>query len=164
MENTKFLKLVIVLLLLTNTGILAFLWMGRHNNKSPMGPPQGRDAFSFLCKELQLDEQQTRQYEELRDEHHQAVENMQHNGRHLRERFFDLLHSSPLDSVQVKQLSDSIAHTQQQIELLTFYHFQKVRAILRPEQQKKFDDVIQDALRMMGPGAGGPPPPPPPAR
>jgi len=159
MENTRFLKIIIVLLLLTNTGILCYMWMGNKHEQHMQGPPPGQDVFGFLCKELQLDEQQTRQYEELRDEHHQAVENMQHNGRHLRERLFDMLHNSPVDSAAVKRISDSIAGTQQQIEMVTFYHFQKVRTILKPEQQKKFDEVIQDALRMMAPG-GHPPPPP----
>ncbi len=162
MENSRFLKIVIVALLLLNLGTLSYLWMGRSGTQNGPHPPR-QDVFSFLCRELQLDEQQVRKYEELRDEHHQGIEKIQHRGNQLREHFFDLLNVSPVDSNAVKQVADSIAATQKQIELITFYHFQKVRAILKPEQQKRFDEVIQDALRMMAPGGppqGGPPPPP----
>ena len=44
-----------------------------------------------------------------------------------------------------------------QFELATFYHFQKTRSICTPDQQKKIDEVIDDALRMMAPKPPGPP-------
>ncbi|MGZ3904989.1 MAG: hypothetical protein ACXVC6_14910, partial [Bacteroidia bacterium] len=79
----------------------------------------------------------------------------------MHHRFFDLLHSQN-DSALVKQLADSMAFYQVQMELLTYDHFKKIRAICKPDQQKKFDEVINKALEMMGPPRpGGPPPPPP---
>ncbi len=157
MENARFLKISIIILLLINIGTLSYLWMGKQQVPPQGGPHGGPDVFTFLCNELKLDDQQVRQYEELRDEHHQSVENIQHHSRQLREQFFDMLHSNT-DSSTVKKISDSIAATQEQIELVTFYHFKKVRNILRPDQQKRFDEVIQEATRMMAPG---PPPPHP---
>jgi Spy/CpxP family protein refolding chaperone len=150
MANLRFYKILLVILLILNITTVSYIWI----NKSGMnehGGPHRPDVFSFLCKELQLTEQQQRQYEDLRNEHHQSIERIQEKARQFREHFFDLIHTSPTDSVQVKQLADSIASTQQKIELATFYHFQKVRAICTPEQQKRFDEVIQDALKMMAP-------------
>ena len=37
------------------------------------------------------------------------------------------------------------------IELTTFYDFKKIRSICNAEQQKKFDEIIGEAFRMMGP-------------
>ena len=153
MENQRVLKILLVVLVILNITTLSYMWI----NKQGMGdhPPHRPDVFAYLCKELQFTEQQQRQYEDLRDEHHRSIERFQQKAAMFREHFFDLIHTSSPDSALVKQLADSIASTQQKIELATFYHFQKVRAICTPEQQKKFDEVIQDALRMMAP----PPPP-----
>ncbi|HXP49123.1 MAG TPA: hypothetical protein VN922_04170, partial [Bacteroidia bacterium] len=87
----------------------------------------------------------------LREEHHHAVEAIQQHSRQLREQFFGMLQNNPVDSAAIKRMTDSIAATQEQIEMVTFYHFRKVRDILRPEQQKRFDEVIQEATKMMAP-------------
>lgn len=44
-----------------------------------------------------------------------------------------------------------IGEDQKQIELITFAHFQKVRELCNDDQKKKFDEVIQEALKSMGP-------------
>jgi Spy/CpxP family protein refolding chaperone len=61
------------------------------------------------------------------------------------------LKTAVIDTVKVNELADSIVSIQKQIELVTFYHFQKVRAICTAEQQQKFDEVIDEAIRMLGP-------------
>lgn len=155
METTRFLKIVIIILLLINTGTLLFIWTQGSHHAPP--PPPRESVFDFLTRELQLDKQQQEQYEQLRDEHHQAVENLQENSRKLHRQYFELLNVSAVDSMKVNSMADSMASVQKQIELVTFYHFRQVRSICRPEQQKKFDEVIDEALRMMAP-------PPPPGR
>ena len=155
MESARFLKIIIIILILLNIGTLAFLWI----QKSPgMHPPHhgGGGPFEFLSNELNLSEQQREQYKQLRDEHHSEVEGLQEAGREMRHQFFDQLHGASSDSLQVEKLATDIASNQRQIELITFHHFQKVRAICSPEQQKKFDDVIDEALRMMAPRPGPP--------
>lgn len=147
METNRFLKIVIIILLMVNIGTLAFIWsQGRHGS-----PPPHPSVFDFLTRELQLDNRQQEQYEILRDEHHRTVEDLQKTGRQLHQQYFGLLHGATADSAQVNLLADSLVSLQKQIELITFYHFQKVRAICKPDQQKKFDEVINEALRMMAP-------------
>ncbi len=152
MENSKFLKIVIIILLLINISTLAFMWM----HKGPHGmPPPRQEIGDFLIRELNFTETQRKQFVKMRDEHRSSVRNLREQSRELHDDFFDLLASSSTDSIKVNQLADSITFNQKQIELSTFYHFQKVRGICTTEQQKKFDEVINDALRMMAP----PPPP-----
>jgi protein CpxP len=147
MESNRFLKIVIIVLILLNIGTLAFLWVQKTGIHHP--PHQG-GPFEFLSHELGLSEQQREQYSHLRDEHHHAVEELQEKGREMRHHFFELLKQEN-NSTMVDQLAADIAGNQKQIELITFEHFQKVRSICTPEQQKKFDEVIQEALRMMAP-------------
>ena len=153
MDNSKFLKIVIIILLLINIATLGFMWSNHFSQGTP--PHMSRDAFMFLTRELQFDDKQKEQYEQLRNDHHRAAEELQHKSRELHDDLFNLLHAPSADSVVVNQAVGNISSNQQQLELLTFYHFQKVRAICNPEQQKRFDEVIQDALRMMAPKPSG---------
>jgi hypothetical protein len=73
----------------------------------------------------------------------------------LREKFFDELSSS--STSKADSLAGEIGKKQTELERLTYGHFRQVRALCDAGQQKKFDTVIQEALRMMAP----PPPPPP---
>ena len=50
-----------------------------------------------------------------------------------------------------------IGAIQTKIDLETFSHFSQLRSLLNVEQKEKFDKVIQQVLRNMGP-RGGPPP------
>lgn len=148
METARFLKIVIIALLLINTATLAFMWM----QNRPGGPiPPRESVFDFLTRELKLDEEQRRQYEALRDEHHAMVEELQHTSRQLHQQYFSQLHGAKTDSATILDMAENMAGIQKQIDLITFYHFQKVRTICRPEQQKRFDVVIEEALRMMAP-------------
>src|SRR4051812_49096175 len=111
MDNSKFLKSVIIVLLLINIGTLAFLWLHKPHDMNRGG---GHGAFEFLTHELKLNEQQRQQYEELKNEHHEAVEALQEHSQKLRHSFFELLGSA--DSSAVNSLADSIAAYQKQIE------------------------------------------------
>ncbi len=157
MDNTKFLKIVIIVLLFINIATLWFMW--RTNNHHGGQPPQGReDAGGFLTHELMLNDAQQKQFSQLKEEHHAAAEELQEDARELHHQYFELLHAPSADSVIVLKFAEAIAANQKQMELITFYHFQKIRAICTPEQQKKFDEVIGEALRMMAPKPQGHPP------
>lgn len=154
MQNSRFLKIGLIVLLLINVSTLAYLWIDGHQRPRQQGP----DVFNFLCHELKLTPDQVQQYESLRQQHHAAVQRIQEHGHQLRERFFGMLELTPIDSGAVKSLADSIAAMQEQIEKVTFYHFSQLRTILTPDQKKRFDEVIQEALSMMAPKPPGPPP------
>lgn len=163
MQNTRFLKIAIAVLVVLNISTLTFIWIGHKNAMTPRGPA---GAFDFLAKELKLDDTQLKQFDEMYKTLHEEAAQIREKNHAMHHRFFDLLHTQN-DSASVKQLADSMAFYQVQMELLTYNHFKKIRAICRPEQQRKFDEVINKALEMMGPRPGGPPrgpggPPPPP--
>ena len=157
MESAKFLKTVIIILLLINIGSLAFMWFDRPHHGSPP-PHEGGDAMEFLIRELQLTAEQKNQLEELREQHHNATEPLQRASRKLHDQYFNMLGNANTDSATVVQTADSMIAIQKQIELNTYYHFKSIRTICTPEQQKKFDEVVADALHQMArkpPGVRG---------
>ena len=149
MDNSKFLKVVIIILLLINISTLVFMWMHQPPHDHP---PHGHgDSMEYLTHELKLTDDQQKQLEAMRDQHHDAMEEVQHRSRKAHDDYFNLLGNPNTDSTMVNAAADSILALQKQIELLTFYHFKKLRAICTPEQQKKFDEIISDAMSKMAP-------------
>ena len=161
MDNSKFFKIVILILLLINMATLTFIWSTSQRQQNFQSRPP--DVGEFLTKKLELNEAQQKQFEELKHAHHEKVEVLRENNKKLHNDFFDLLKQPSVDSTTLRIAADAIMDNQRAIEMVTFYHFKEVRAICTPAQQKKFDEVISEALRMMsprppGPPNGGPPP------
>jgi Spy/CpxP family protein refolding chaperone len=143
MNNPKFLKIVILLLLLINISTLTFMWLHR---------PQKNDAVGdFFTKELQFTPKQKEQFEVLKHEHRNQVDKLREENKEKHDAYFELLKKPAVDSVTVKKAAAAILKIEEQKELALFYHFQKVRAICNASQQQKFDKIINEAAIMMAP-------------
>ena len=149
MESTKFYKTVIFILLLINIGTLSFLWINRPPHDGP--PPRGGDVTEFLSHELKFNDEQQQQLRNLVDVNRKEMDALRNANRELHDNYFGMLAAADVDTSRVSVMADSITALQNKIELMTFYHFRKVRAICNKEQQKKYDTIINDALRMMAP-------------
>lgn len=164
MNNTKFLKVVIMLLLLINIITIAFMWFNRPQPKDNIG--------DFFAKELHFTEKQKEEYKALREEHREQRKSLRAKNKEKHDAFFDLLKKSTVDSVTIKKAVTELLIIREKEELGTFSHFQKVRAICDETQKEKFDKIINEAARMMTPKGprgvqepprreDGPPPPRP---
>ena len=148
MNNPKLLKIAIIALLLLNLATMSFMLLHR----PLMGPAhRGEETYNYLVHEINMTEDQQNQYKKLRDEHHESMERLQEKSREMHNAFFKLLQNPSSDSMQVKLMCDSITGNQLKIEMLTFDHFKKVRTLCTPQQQKKFDEIIQETLKRMAP-------------
>ena len=145
MENLKFYKIAIALLLLLNIGTLTFMWLHRPPHPGARGP------FMFIVKATGMDDAQQETYRQLRDAHRSKLDAYRMQNSKIRGQMFDLLAEYGEDGAQVRQLADSIAAVKREEELLTYEHFRRVREICRPEQQSKFDAAIGEAIQSMAP-------------
>lgn len=149
MENLKFYKIAVGLLLLLNLGTLAFMWMHRPP------PPESRGPFMFLVKATGMDEEQQAAYSQLRNVHRAQMDQFRAENSRLRGSLFELLALQAEKAPEIQQMIDSIASNRRMEELTTFEHFRQVRAICRPDQQTKFDAAIGEAVQTLGPHRPG---------
>ena len=148
MEKTKLLTIAVIGLLLLNLGTLAFMWLGKKPPPRDMrerGEGGRPPAAAFLIKELNFDENQTVVYDRLRILQRKSQDSLQNVLRQNREVFFKGMPTR--DSSKITTIGD----IQKQFDMATFNHFREVRALCRPDQQTKFDSVIEDVLKMMAP-------------
>ena len=147
LTKNKLLVWLIAVLLVANAATLVVFWMGRNK----LVRPEKGSAQDFLITQLKLDTTQQRQLEALVNEHRQAVEELREKVKNAKDNLFELI-KNPAASDSSKQAAAAAASRfTEQIDILTVNHFQKVRAICTPEQQTKFDGIIRDIMRMMGP-------------
>lgn len=157
-QKPKILTVTIIVLFLLNIGTIGFLIFHRpprpfHDDmrqpKMEMPDLNAPDARGFLEEQLNFNDKQKEDFNKLRDEHHKAVMVIQDSIRTLKDRLFDQVSITPIDETKINSICTSIGEYQKQIELTTFYHFQKVRALCDDNQKQIFDHVIKDVIKMM---------------
>ena len=153
--NNRWLTIITLLLLTANVVTLALLWANKKPDREQFNPPPpppqpGGQVFEFITRELQLDSAQQETYRKLRDEHQSQVRPLQDSIRRAKDSFFDLLKQENVSDSIVESSGKKIGNLEQQRDVFTFRHFQKLRVICNNEQKIKFDSVIRQALHQMG--------------
>jgi len=158
-QKPKILTIVIIGLLVLNFATLAFLWFRRPADIHPqfirqhmMGQMQG--PRGFLEGQLNFSEKQKDEAMKLREEHMKTMMTIQDSIHMLKDNLFDLIAVTPTDTPRVNALVQSIGDEQKKIELATFYHFQKIRALCDDSQKQKFDRIMKEVGNNIGMGMG----------
>lgn len=148
-SKTRVLYGVIAILTLTNVVLLTVMLTHGHAGKHGPGKPH-----EWLARQLNFTTAQQEQYNTLHQQHRNVMEPLLQQDRNLHDSLFAQLKQPPPDTVMVNRFISAISNNRALIETTTFYHFLQVRNLCTPGQQKIFDEVIGDALRMPPPGRG----------
>lgn len=145
MKNTKILSIAVVLLLLTNIGLVAFMM----TQKKKTGPkrPGGKEPSEMLVKETGMTEQQKKEYKQLKEEHFKNVRPLFDSIRSAKTAFYALTKDSTVNDSILNILSYRISTRQAELEKVTFAHFRKVRGIFSNEQKPKYDAFLQKMMQ-----------------
>lgn len=163
--KSKWLVAGIIALLLANIISLAVFWLAPRSREA--GRPE--TPAVFLTRELTLDAQQQAAYQQLIKEHRAQSEIIRDHINQARKELFTRMREGQADSASIGAASEKIASWTKKMDSTTFSHFLKVRQLCRPDQQRKFDAVIEEVMQMIArpaPPAGmdpnrGPHRPPP---
>jgi len=159
MKKANIWTIIVVLLVSVNCVMLAFMW----KEKRRMPPPDNHlEVKDFLVQQLSLTKDQVAKFDILRKAHHKAMDSLQEQLHLQKDSLFDNLSTPSAGASVVEPLVKSIGYNTALMDKTTFYHFKELRSILDPAQQKKFDSIIKQVLRMMErpmpPPGNGPPP------
>ena len=161
-NNNKWWVIMVVILVVLNAATLTIFFIER--SKGVMTAPmhqRGGNTKDYLNKELGFDSVQQIKYEQLITEHRQQNIEIRAEIRHAKDSFFALLSDSATLDTAIKKAAIRVANIQQQMDVLTFFHFKKIRSVCNAQQRVKFDSVIKNAVKMMAPPSMQMPPPPP---
>jgi high-affinity Fe2+/Pb2+ permease len=151
-ENNKYkiLWAAVAVLLLLNIGLL--VWIAFFSHGSPLQPKR-----LFLETELKFDEKQTEIYRKLRHEHAQQMRSMRDEVKAMKEAYYKDLPQTNISEDTLLARANRVESKMAEADVITFRHFQQVRQMCKPTQQKHFDEVILDLIRSID--RPGPPPP-----
>ena len=135
--NNKIVGWLIGILILANIATLMFFWIGHLKNQKNHSPKE------FLAKSLHFSESQKNAYFELAKDHNESANKIREQIKINKEELFQLLKSEKIDDSIKKNAALKISISIQALDMLTFEHFKKVRALCTEEQKPKFDELIQ---------------------
>ena len=142
-STNRILTIAVVILLLANILLVYFLvTANKHEGKRP-----GRgEPFEMMAKELNMTEQQKKDFKQLKEDHFKNVRPLFDSVRAAKTAFFQLIKNPAANDSMLNAYEQRVTEQQAKLDRLTFDHFKKVRNLFTPEQQPRYDSFIQ---RMM---------------
>jgi len=144
---------IIIVLVLVNVALLAWLWMSPGRVRHPGGPGPG-GAENFLAEELHFTPAQRTRFDSLRASYFRQMHPLMERAHANRLNYFQLLDDTTLTDQQLAQRA-AVGHTAMTaVDVLTLRHFQQVAALCTPAQRQQLTHVLAELPMMRG---GGPP-------
>jgi succinate dehydrogenase/fumarate reductase flavoprotein subunit len=155
MKKETLLTIAVVLLLVLNGSLLAYLFGGRFMQRPPV-----RHTHEMIIEKLHYDEQQQRQFEILRQEQHEALKRVEMQFDRVAHEYFLLLTNDSFNSARKDLLEKAMSDLQRQKANGLFDHFQKLKDLCRDDQKKMFDQLLPELMHLIHPPREKNPPPP----
>lgn len=154
MSNPRNRNLLIIIgvLLLTNIAVLVYFLGEKKPAKSATSHSEkNRPGIAeMLQKEVGFNDEQTAKYKQLKEKQKETIRPMYDDMRKTKDSLFRLLSYPETNDSLLNKMADAIAQKQKALDLQTFNHFKRVRALCTPEQQSKYDSMVLRMFRKMG--------------
>jgi Spy/CpxP family protein refolding chaperone len=141
--QNRFLVLLVAILLVANLALMLYFFAFRHRDESGRMPPRVSD---FVQKELGLTPDQAAKFQQLRDQHKEAIRPVMDDMKKLKDSLYGLLKRPQINDSAARALANDIGEKQKEWELMIFHHFQKVRALCDSSQLPKFDSLVHQMI------------------
>ena len=143
MKNTRILTIAVVLLLITNLVLVAFMVMDK--KKPGKKPNQGfrAEAPEVMVKTLKMSDQQQADFKKMKEEHFKMVKPYFDSVRVAKRAFFDLVKNPSLNDSLIQLYSSRVCEKQATLDKITLNHFRNVRNIFTAEQQPGYDSLLR---------------------
>ena len=152
-SNAKILTTAVILLLLVNIALVIFIVKGRNRHYEKHSGRKG-GPFEMMVKELNMTDQQQKDFQQLKDEHFKNIRPLFDSVRTAKVAFFGLIKDSNVNDSILNLYGKRITEIQSVVDNRTFAHFRSVRNLLDAGQQNKFDEFVQKMMQRQG-GPGG---------
>lgn len=148
---------IIIVLVLLNVSLLAWLWLAPTRMPGggwPRGGPGPAGAESFLAEQLHFTPAQRTRFDSLRTTYFRQMRPLMERAHANRLNYFQLLNDTTLTDQQLAQRAAATHAIMTQVDVLTLRHFQQVAALCTPAQREQLAEVLAELPMLRG---GGPP-------
>lgn len=113
----------------------------------PMPPGGGEGPRAIVIEKLGFDENQSKEYDKYIDWHKSEIRESDGQIRELKNKLYATLISDGQESMK-DSLINEISKVQTHIEQIHYKHFQDIKKLCKPEQQKAFDTLCNDLAKI----------------
>lgn len=145
MKSGNKLLIVVIGLLVVSNIVLAFFLLNGKTKKT--AKRERNDPTEMMIKEVGMDEKQAATHKQMKDDHFKAVRPLYDSLRAAKATYFGLVKDTAVKEEMAKVYRDKIAAWQSTIDSMTFAHFRKMRSLLNPQQQLKYDEFVQKLMQ-----------------
>lgn len=152
-SNKRSLIFIIIFLLLTNLGVLAYFLMDKKPSKPPKDNSMG--IAPGLKKDVGFDETQIAGYKKLKEEQWKIFKPMLSDLWRAKDSLYRMLSDTNATDSSVNAVALWIGEKQKAVELQAFIHYKQIRTLCRPDQLAKYDSLIQQTMKKLRKGQKG---------
>ncbi len=145
-NKSKWLLLIIGILLITNIALLAFVFLKKDRRTHEKHTDRKAMISAFLKNEIGFNTVQLHQYDSLSSSHKEKVKKMFENLRSSKDKQFKQLASANFSDSVIETVASLSAGSQKTMELQMFSHLRNVRMLCTAEQLPKFDSLFVKVL------------------
>jgi len=152
-SGNKNLLIIIAVLLLTNIVVLGYFLLYKKTEKTEQrGDSRGNGGGGIqdmLQTGVGFSADQIARYREMKDTQRSTIRPMYDDMRKAKDNLFRLLKEPSVPDSLIQEAAEKIGLQQKAVDLQTFTYFRKVRTLCTPEQQPKYDSLIQNMFSRM---------------
>lgn len=142
--NKKVLGWFIIILTIINLGSIVFYWVGHFINQ------RRSDPKTYLVQNLHFSDDQKNAYFLLAKEHNEKADIIRTKIKFEKENLFRLLQNDEISEGDRNNAALKVSKAIESLDMLTFEHFKKVRALCTVEQKPKFDELLLRMVNAVG--------------
>lgn len=140
--SPRLLSVVIVLLLLINSGWVIFLVMERNRSRHYHTNSHRDEVFERMARALNYTDIQKEQHQNMRAEHNSQIRSLYDSVRQAKVLLYSRTNIvDESDSIFINYMA-KMSRWQSTINQLNYAYYKKVRSLLRPEQQPRYDSML----------------------
>ncbi len=142
MNKLKLISIAAIGLLVVNLMLVTALFM-RKPHPNPEGPKK------LIIEKLHFDEQQVKAYDTMVTWHRAEIRNSDEQILKLKNTLYNHLNED-VDQRTKDSLIAAIANVQTHIERTHYKHFEDIKKLCKPDQQKDFEKLTQEISNLFG--------------
>ncbi len=152
-SKIKVLLFLIGILLVTNLALLLFFVLGKGGKDDSPGKRPSHDRSSmmrtFLKDSVGFSEQQLAQFDQLRQKNREDMKPLFEEMRQSKLAFYNLLKQPGTPDSVSQAAANLMAEKQMAVDMAFYKNFQNIRSLCTPEQQAKYDTLVQQIIKRM---------------
>ncbi|PZX12247.1 heavy-metal resistance protein [Breznakibacter xylanolyticus] len=146
MNESKKYRLIIVVLILLNAGLITLWWSMSNTGKTTQENNSGKNKMDFFTEALHLDSLQKASFDTLSQEHFERLGQLKAKIDSLKQVMRREIMQPEINESRLDSIFQNLAHYRTASDTANYRHFKRLRTLCTPSQQASFDSLVSSFM------------------